>query len=253
MGSMTTETTETATIRQRLAKWAGDNLIEGQIFHNADAVKFFGENYPECKPSSVATYVGALATNNQGRLHFNALKPNDGWDLFFKVERGAYRLYVEGTDPEPIYNSSPNENSEFTIVEDTREEVVAEHAFALEAHLRDYLARNLQTIEAGLNLYQDNGRKGVEFPAGKRQIDILAEDADGFVVIELKVSKGHERTMGQLLGYMGWVHENLANGKSVRGIIVAEAISEDLRIAQKMVPNVQLREYSLTCTTSRVA
>jgi len=41
----------------------------------------------------------------------------------------------------------------------------------------------------------------VEFPAGGRYLDILALDSKGaFVVIELKVSGGYDRTMGQQLG-----------------------------------------------------
>jgi RecB family endonuclease NucS len=40
----------------------------------------------------------------------------------------------------------------------------------------------------------------LEFPAGDRYIDILAVDAQGsFVVIELKVSRGYDRVIGQLL------------------------------------------------------
>jgi RecB family endonuclease NucS len=40
----------------------------------------------------------------------------------------------------------------------------------------------------------------LEFSAGDRYIDILAVDAQGsFVVIELKVSRGYDRVIGQLL------------------------------------------------------
>jgi RecB family endonuclease NucS len=65
------------------------------------------------------------------------------------------------------------------------------------------------------------------------------------VVIELKVSRGYERVMGQLLRYMGWVKHNLANGKKVRGIIVASEITEDLVLAASLVPDVTLHRYEL--------
>jgi RecB family endonuclease NucS len=41
-------------------------------------------------------------------------------------------------------------------------------------------------------LYQDEELTGIEYPVGTRLIDILAIDRNGdFVIIELKVSRGH--------------------------------------------------------------
>ncbi|MFZ4665357.1 MAG: endonuclease NucS domain-containing protein, partial [Prochlorotrichaceae cyanobacterium] len=83
--------------------------------------------------------------------------------------------------------------------------------FAYESDLRDYLAKNLQVIEPGLMLYEEEGITGVEFPVGGRFIDILAVDSNGdFVVIELKVSRGYDRVIGQLLRYMAWIQKNQA-------------------------------------------
>ena len=61
-------------------------------------------------------------------------------------------------------------------------------------------------------MYEDDeGIKGVEFPAGNRRIDILAvDDKKRLVVIELKVSRGYDRTVGQLLGYMARIKKELA-------------------------------------------
>ena len=88
---------------------------------------------------------------------------------------------------------------------------------------------------------------GVEFPVGGRYIDILAVDAEEhFVVIELKVSRGYDRTMGQLLRYMAWVEKNLAEGKKVRGIIVANEITDDLKLAASRVSDIQLAEYEIS-------
>src|SRR5437016_696806 len=44
--------------------------------------------------------------------------------------------------------------------------------FALEAHLRDFLARNLDRIEAGLRLYESSERNGIEFPIEGGRIDL---------------------------------------------------------------------------------
>ncbi|MDQ3830513.1 MAG: endonuclease NucS, partial [Candidatus Tectomicrobia bacterium] len=108
----------------------------------------------------------------------------------------------------------------------------------------------LSLVEPGLKLYSDEGITGVEFPAGGRYIDILAVDRDGgYVVIELKVSKGYDRVVGQLLRYMGWIEKHHAEpGQRVRGVIVAKEITEDLKLACARVQGLQLFEYALSVT-----
>ena len=70
-------------------------------------------------------------------------------------------------------------------------------------------------------------------------------------MIELKVSQGHDRAVGQLLRYLGWVEENLAEApQSVRGMIVARKISEDL-LACRSVANVELYEYELSVSVHK--
>ncbi|MCY1460399.1 hypothetical protein D9M71_779550 [compost metagenome] len=63
-----------------------------------------------------------------------------------------------------------------------------------------------------MNLYEDEDLPAIEYEAGGgRRIDILAVDRNGaFVVIELKVSPGYDRVIGQLLRYMNWVRRDLA-------------------------------------------
>jgi len=127
--------------------------------------------------------------------------------------------------------------------------------FAYERDLQDYLAQNLHIIEPALHLYNDEGITGVEFPVGGRFIDILAVDSSGgYVVIELKVSKGYDRVVGQLLRYMSWIKKHHAEpGQRVRGIIVAKQITEDLRLACSEVPAISLYEYALSVTVTHVA
>jgi RecB family endonuclease NucS len=122
--------------------------------------------------------------------------------------------------------------------------------FAYEHDLRDYLVRHLRLIEPGLRLYTDEGITGIEFPAGGGYIDILAVDRDsGYVVIELKVSKGYDRVVGQLLRYMGWIEQHHAEpGQQVRGVIVAKEMTEGLKLACSRVQGIQLYEYALSLT-----
>lgn len=74
-----------------------------------------------------------------------------------------------------------------------------------------------------------------------------------FVVLELKVSRGYDRVVGQLLRYMNWVRKDLADpGQRVRGIIVCRTMSEDLRLACASIKDVDLCEYQLSVTVMKV-
>lgn len=139
--------------------------------------------------------------------------------------------------------------------QDGDEETTTE--FAYEADLRNYLARHLSLIEPELTVYHDEtaGIVGIEFPVGSRRIDILAVSSKSeFVVIELKVSRGYDRVVGQLMRYMAWVRKNLAKpGQLVRGVIVAREISEDLILACSELPSgVQLFEYEMSVSLKSV-
>jgi hypothetical protein len=139
------------------------------------------------------------------------------------------------------------------IDEEDDEEVSPDQEFAYETDLRDFLANNLRVIESGLTLFEDNRGYGIKYPISNGRIDILAKDRnDRLVVIELKVSRGRNPTIGQILYYMGWVDSNLPREQRSRGIIIAKDISDDLKMACQRVPDVSLYKYNLSVTTSRV-
>jgi hypothetical protein len=127
-----------------------------------------------------------------------------------------------------------------------------EQAFAAETDLRDSLANNLECVEAGLRLHRQEDRSGVEFPVEDGRIDILAVDKTGrFVVFELKLARGRNKALGQLLYYMGWVDKHLGKGPC-RGIVVAREISDDLLLAAQRVQGVSLYRYKLSVSVERV-
>lgn len=136
--------------------------------------------------------------------------------------------------------------------EDEEDDVEAPSAFALEHHLRDYIAKNIEDIDfngKNLKLFQDQaGNEGVEYQINNWRIDILAvsDDDQEFFVIELKLSRGSGQAIGQLMGYMDWIEENIAGEKKVSGIIVAQSIDERLKHAARMISSrVDLFKYEL--------
>ena len=228
---------------------ASMGLTTGQTFTREQAVQWFAEHYPNVKQGTVAAHLIRLSTNVQTRLQYSP-RADGSDDKFFKIDSSHFRLYEPGRDPTPISALTPiTDDMPGTSPPGGSEE------FAYEHDLRDYLARNLHIIEPSLKLYSDEGITGVEFPVGGRYIDILAVDhAGGYVVIELKVSKGYDRVVGQLLRYVSWIKKNHAEpGQSVRGIIIAKQISEDLLLACTEVPSVTLYEYALSVSVKQVA
>lgn len=127
----------------------------------------------------------------------------------------------------------------------------AEASFTLEYQLRDFLAQNFNSIPVEgkkLRLYVDpTGRDGVEYPTAVGPIDILAVDETGaFVVFELKRARSPDHAIGQVSRYMGWVKQTIGKNQIVRGVIVAKSISNKLRYAATVIPNVSLFEYEVS-------
>jgi endonuclease NucS-like protein len=230
----------------------------GQIFSKQAAMKWFMDRYPKIKQGTISAHLIRFSTNAMGRLHHN-VQPDE--DLLFQMIDGShFRRYDPSNDPSPIHAKSDIAVPPMQVPQGGDDDFVSEGSsqaaseFAYESDLRDFLAKNLFVIEPGLQLYQEEGITGMEFPAGGRFIDILAVDADKhFVVIELKVSKGYDRVVGQLLRYMAWIREHHAEpGQQVRGIIAAREISDDLRLACSYLTDVSLYEYELSVKLQKV-
>lgn len=231
-----------------------NNIGKNQIIRKDDIKNWFQRNYPKTKMNTVYCHIVRMSTNNPTRVYYSAALDGSD-DLFVQLSDGTLRLYDKTNDPTPIYKKGEKTNeilfSEDLIESNTDE---SKQEFAYEKDLLNFLSKNLHTIEPGLVLFENEGITGIEFNAGGRFIDILAVDKNNcFVVIELKVSKGSDKVVGQILRYIGWVKSNLAElNQKVRGIIIARNISEDLRIACSVVPNVELYEYNISFTLKSI-
>ena len=120
--------------------------------------------------------------------------------------------------------------------------------FALEAHLEEFIDRNWDRINFGcaLTRYEAEDQNGRQFPAGAWSIDFLCRDqtTGELVVVELKKGRSSDSTVGQLLRYMSWVRENVAEaGQGVREIIIAKDVDDALRYAVKELPGVSVLTY----------
>jgi endonuclease len=123
-----------------------------------------------------------------------------------------------------------------------------ETALSLEYDLENSLVTNLEQLEKGLKLYKESNISGQQYNTKVAGIiDLLAIDSNNqWVVIELKAAEADRQVCGQIQAYMGWVKENLAGGKRVRGIIVASDFTVRAVYAAKVVPDLELKKYQIS-------
>ncbi len=226
-------------------------IKKGDIIKRDQVFAWFKQKYPKIKVSTISAHFLKMSVNAPSRIHYN-VNPSGEDDLLFQIDTHKFRLYDRSSDPEPIYEKQQEEKDIGKI--EPLEEALEASEFAYEKDLQNFLSKNLYQIEAGLRLYEEEDITGIEFPVGNRCIDVLALDKDNnYVVIELKVSRGYDRVVGQLLRYMAWIRKNHADvDQHVRGIIIAREISEDLLLACSEVPDITLYEYQLSVSLKRI-
>lgn len=125
-------------------------------------------------------------------------------------------------------------------------------AFGMEKHLEDFLVANWGQTELGrdYDIYRDEGEiVGQQYPTDTGPLDILAisKDRKRLLVVELKKGRASDAVVGQILRYMGFVKEDLAEeGQSVEGAVIALDDDHRIRRALAMVPSVSFFRYRVS-------
>ncbi len=125
-------------------------------------------------------------------------------------------------------------------------------AFALEEHLEDFLVQNWAQTELGkdYDMFEEDGEKvGQQYQTDTGPIDVLAikKDKKELLVMELKKGRATDAVVGQVLRYMGYVLQELAEeGQTVKGIIIALEDDQRLRRAMAATPNIAFYRYQVS-------
>lgn len=134
----------------------------------------------------------------------------------------------------------------------TDETVEDPAAFAMEKHLEDFLVQNWAQTELGkeYDIYEEDGeRVGQQYATDTGPLDILAisKDKKRILVVELKKGRASDVVVGQILRYMGYVMEELADeGQTVRGVIIALEDDQRIRRALMVTPNIDFYRYQIS-------
>lgn len=126
-------------------------------------------------------------------------------------------------------------------------------AFALEKHLEDFLVANWAQTALGreYDIYEEEGEIiGQQYATTDTgRIDILAirKDKKELLVVELKKGRASDTVVGQVLRYMGYVAQELAEpDQTVKGVIIAQEDDQKIRRALPVVPNVNFYRYQVS-------
>ena len=151
-------------------------------------------------------------------------------------------------NPDKSIKLSLKKNPKIYAKEESEEEPsVVEIVPSMEQLLEDFLEKNLEHLEKGLKLYHDdNDIPGRQYSTDVGIIDLLCIDKDNkFVILEIKKERGSDKAIGQITRYMGWVKENLASNKEVRGIVIVHEIDKKLDYSASVLKNVEVKYYKI--------
>jgi restriction system protein len=125
-------------------------------------------------------------------------------------------------------------------------------AFAMEKHLEDFLVKNWDqtTLSRDFSIYQEEGEPvGQQYATDAGPIDVLAVSKDNkrLLVVELKRGRASDAVVGQILRYMGYVKEQIAEAsQTVEGVIIALEDDQKLRWALLAVPSISFYRYKVS-------
>lgn len=125
-------------------------------------------------------------------------------------------------------------------------------AFAMEKHLEAFLVANWAQTELAKDfaIYEEEGEPvGQQYVTDAGSIDILAVSRDRrrLLVVELKRGRASDVVVGQVLRYMGYVKEQIAEpDQTVEGVIIALESDQKLRWALAAAPGIRFYRYQVS-------
>ena len=224
----------------------------GGVVSTREVIDYIYRKYPNrpWKESSIRAHLIGLSVNHPTSRHYPALRKHA---FLFCVDRGKYRLYNPEKDGKWIVDNrgvhqlgeEPSESIDESDETETFEERY-QASISLERDLHEYIFQNLDSLEEGLRPYE--GIRGNEYSIDVGRIDILAVDKNNdLVVIEIKTGIAKDKVIGQVMRYIGFIKENVAEKtQKVRGIIIADDFDENLKYVKSVFPDLELKCYKVS-------
>ena len=118
--------------------------------------------------------------------------------------------------------------------------------FHYESDLQETIQFQINELFPNYKIFGENCEEGIKYKIEGKEIDILLEGLDGnsLLIVELKAGKASEKVFGQIAMYFGLVKKRFPN-KDIKGIIIAQEISEGLINAGFLSDKISFMSYSL--------
>lgn len=238
-----------------------DYQIKGNyIYIGKDNIHYFSE----MESFDIITSDGYRRNN----VSLSCSKRKNGNDMYYISIPSFYEShkYLQPGDTINLDIDSNNRTVQIDIPKKNIESTSIERIISPqeEKELEQFLVNAIQNGKLGsISIFKDpkNGQSGIYYNTKDAGIiDLLCVDENGnYIVFELKKTKTGDQVVGQLLRYMNWVKENLAQEKMrrVRGIIVLQKQDDDyendtqvsnIRWAIRSNPDIELKFYKITIT-----
>ncbi|MBD3345861.1 MAG: DUF91 domain-containing protein [Chitinivibrionales bacterium] len=213
------------------------------------------ERYPEANANTIQCHIIICTVNHQSRVHYpenqKPRRAESEYDFLYRPSPGKLELYDSRIHGQWEIVQDPHGflfvRRADTAARGKPEEIFVGGGMIEEKQLRTYLARSLDSIQQGLELFVDDmGNDGLEYLTDIGAIDILCVDREGnFHIVVLKVERTAEEVSGQILGFMNWIKQYLAGEKAVWGYVIATQISPHMRYALANREDIFLKEYEI--------
>ena len=152
---------------------------------------------------------------------------------------------VSGESPAPSANAKAAPKKAKPV----EKKVAPASPFTLDATgLRGLLAEQPGALEKGLRVFREDGKAvGAGYTSPVGEIDLLATDSSGNIVVVAVMEKNHgDELLADVLKRLGWARKHLAEGKRVRGIVLCSEAPEDLSYtAAAVADTVSFKTYRL--------
>lgn len=242
-----------------------DELI---VFMNINVPGTTGHDFPNSYDEQTQTveWFGKPSTNSKQptfvKLINGQLTPHffarwDNTQPFTYLGVGKIVNYIDG-NPTVFSDGRPTKNIKLTLTFEEAGNILppgeggdSQTSFALEKYLEEFIVSNWNNLDLGKQYDRheqevDGKRKKSRTDTGEIDIFAISKDKTEYLVIELKKGRASDGVVGQILRYMGYVREKVADpNQDVKGLIIA--LEEDLktRWALKEVPNVTFSRYQI--------
>ena len=126
------------------------------------------------------------------------------------------------------------------------------HIWSIWRRRQHFLVQNWKQTELGkdFDIFEEDGELvGQQYQSDTGPMDILAikKDKTQLLVVELKKGRARDAVVGQVLRYMGYVKQELAeSNQSVKGVIIALDDDTRIRRALAMTPDISFYRYEVS-------